>query len=564
MNMTAQSTDLIAASLAEAGKVGLVWHFGSDTLEWHGNAAAILGLAPQDVPESGYAFKGMINPQDLPNLMTALQERATSIMSDETAEKVKFNEPFRIRRRDGTQQTVRMDGFLRSTQAGDGVCFGGLLSQTQEWNAAVSDDFLQGRQSVMDHLERILLGRSSALKGRGYFMALGLDRVGLLNEAYGATCVDSVLVDSEKRLSAYIQGRGTLGRLSGDIYVIIMPDLPHSQADALAAGLIQMFASTPIITMHGPVMLGVSMGGTALHADTDKASDLIARTETALQEAKIRGRGCFVSSMPLEVKRTHARKLLAGGRAVYEALEQNRMRLAFQPIVDNQTGNVAYYECLIRMLDQHNKIIPADQFIPALEELGMMRLLDTYSLHAATRELERYQDLHLSVNVSNLSLIDVAWLRSAVSLLANRPDIARRMIIEVTESSVMQHVEHAARVINTLKDLGCQVALDDFGAGQTSFQQLKMLNVDIVKIDKSYIQDISNPLNMLFVDALLRLAKGMGLETVAEGIETLDEAEMIKQAGIQHVQGYALGFPSIERVWLPKAHKERSQIKAAG
>ena len=180
-------------------------------------------------------------------------------------------------------------------------------------------------------------------------------------------------------------------------------------------------------------------------------------------------------------------------------------------------------------------------------------------LNTAVRELEQFPEIMLSVNVSNQSLVDAGWLRAAVSLLADKQHISSRLIVEITESSAMNDVHAAARVVRTLKDLGCRIALDDFGAGSTSFMQLKLLSVDIVKIDKAYIRDIHDPMNQLFVKSLLELANGMGLQTVAEGAETKEEAAMLKMGGISHVQGYAIGFPSIERVWLPKNHELRTQ-----
>lgn len=551
---------LLEAVHADLGQVTFVWHFANNEVVWHGNPTGILGLTHEEVPQTASALKLLINPQDLPNLMTALQDHATRLDIEFHEHGIRVSEPFRLRMRDGTHQKLRIEGRLtQDSETGAAKLSGIILKDETLDDTGHLAGVMSGRKSMAAALEHLLLSRSAAVRNRGYFMALGLDRVGLLNAAHGASFVDTVLVEVEKRLNTFLDGKACVGRMAGDVYGLVFEDLPHSQADALATALLQIFTSTPILTIHGPVMIGLSIGGAALHSPEEKGSDVVARAEAALGEAKARGRGCFVVSSPLNEKRERARALLEGGHSVYRALEEGRMRMAYQPVMDMAAGKIAFFEALIRMVDGEGKLIAAEKFIPSLEELGMMRLLDIYVLNTAVRELEQFPDIMLSVNVSNQSLVDAGWLRAAVSLLSAKPHISSRLIVEITESSAMNDVHAAARVVRTLKDLGCRIALDDFGAGSTSFMQLKLLSVDIVKIDKAYIRDIHDPMNQLFVKSLLELANGMGLQTVAEGAETKEEAAMLKTGGVSHVQGYAIGFPSIERVWLPKNHELRTQ-----
>jgi EAL domain-containing protein (putative c-di-GMP-specific phosphodiesterase class I)/GGDEF domain-containing protein len=554
---------LLEAALADLGQVGLLWRFSDGTLDWRGDAPAVLGLLPADVPATAQALKGLINPQDLPNLMSALQAHAGRLDAHHPDTTLRVSEPFRLRLRDGSHRPMRLEGRLAVESESGAPILSGILMRDEPGAQTANPAILSSRSAIAGAIEHILLSRSAAVRNRGYFMALGLDRVGLLNAAHGAQFVDSVFIEVERRLASFLEGKARVGRMAGDVYGLVFEDLPHSQADALAAGLLQIFTTMPILTLHGPVMIGLSIGGAALLTPHEKGSDVVARAEAALSEAKKRGRGCFIVSSPLKEERETARALLAGGQSVYRALEDGRMRMAFQPIMDMEKGVTSFFECLIRMVDENGKLVSAEKFVPSLEELGMMRLLDIYSLHSAVRELEQFAELHLSVNVSNLSLVDAGWLRAAVSLLSGKRHVASRLIVEITESSAMEDIHTAVRVVRTLKDLGCRIALDDFGAGQTSFRQLKMLSVDIVKIDKEYIRNIQEPVNQLFVKSLLELATGIGLQTVAEGAETLAEAELLREGGIGHIQGYAFGFPSIERVWLPKNHELRQQGRAS-
>lgn len=560
--VSAANNPLLSATLADLGQVDFIWRFVDGTIAWGGDAARILGMQKEDLPGAASNFKSLINPQDLPNLMTALQDHAARLDGLTPDQTIRVSEPFRLRMRDGQHRDMRMEGRMAIDVKSGAPVLSGVMMEDTSCGVSPSSVILSHRAAIASAIENILLSRSAAVRSRGYFMALGLDRVGLLNAAHGASFVDTVLIEVEKRLSAFLDGKASVGRMAGDVYGLIFEDLPHSQADALATALLQIFTSTPILTLHGPVMIGLSIGGAALETSSEKGSDIVARAEAALGEAKKAGRGCFVVSDPFRQGRDNARSLLAGGQAVYNALENGRMRMAFQPVMNMKRDDTAFYECLIRMVDDKGKLVAAEQFIPSLEELGMMRLLDIFSLHCAVRELEAFSNINLSVNVSNLSLVDAGWLRTAVSLLAGKPHIARRLIVEITESSAMDDIEVAARVVRTLKDLGCRIALDDFGAGQTSFRQLKMLEVDIVKIDKDYIRNIQDPVNALFVRSLLELAGGLGLETVAEGAETMLEAQSLREHGIDFIQGYAFGFPSIERVWLPKNHELRAQREA--
>jgi len=578
--MTHKHSNPLFNVLADAGQVGMTWHFGKDDLAWHGDAAAVLMVDAAQVPATGHDFKRLINPQDLPAFMSTLQELVGRLGSGSRKKKDREGESlksetvlasvmFRFRARNGLQNTYKIQGRISMSEDGitprlDAVLVNLTQAQPVIGTApsTVRDhDDVSGRTYIASRIERLLVSSTAhdGVMNRGYFMALGVDRVGLLNEAYGAACVDTVLMDVEKRLSAILSHNAEVSRISGDIYGIVFPDLVHQEADNVAALLLQHFSSNPFVTMYGPVMMSLSIGGAPFLEAAEKGSDVIARAEAGMREAKARGRGCFVVTPGIAQRRENAQKILEAGQKVFKALEEGRMRMAFQPVIAVGNEQVSFFECLIRMLDHDGKLVPAYQFVPALEGLGMTRVIDVFALHAAVRELKAFSSLSLSVNVSNVSLTDPAWLRSAVSLLKDHPDVASRLVVEITESSAMQDMDAARRVITTLKQMGCRIALDDFGAGQTSFIQLKELHIDIVKIDKDYIRNIGDPTNKLFVRALLDLAAGLGIQTVAEGAETIEEAEYLKTQGVDNIQGYAYGFPSIERVWLPKNHRMRTQ-----
>jgi EAL domain-containing protein (putative c-di-GMP-specific phosphodiesterase class I) len=258
-------------------------------------------------------------------------------------------------------------------------------------------------------------------------------------------------------------------------------------------------------------------------------------------------------------KAQQRRRNLAVG-ALRSALRQDRLLFAFQPVVCAATGKIDYFECLLRMRDEDGEIVTGSDFITTVEHLGLIGLVDRFVLDRAVQELDTHPEVRLGFNVSGLTACDRPWLRSLMSVLRSRPELARRIIIEITETAALYDIEETVRFVDTLRHAGCRVALDDFGAGHTTLRHLQALAVDIVKIDGSFIQNLADsPENRVFLRHLLGLTKGFGLSTVAECVECAEDAELLRAEGIAYLQGYHIGPPTIERPWLgntaPRASK---------
>jgi len=238
--------------------------------------------------------------------------------------------------------------------------------------------------------------------------------------------------------------------------------------------------------------------------------------------------------------------------------------LAFQPVVCAATGIVDYFECLLRMRDEKGSVVPAGEFISVIEELGLIGRIDRYVLGSTIEELATDPDVRLGFNISGLTACDRPWLRLLISQLRHRPELARRLVVEITETAALSDIEESARFVDTLRGLGCRVALDDFGAGHTSLRHLQILPVDIVKIDGSLVRNLTKrPQCRVFLRHLLGLAKGFGLGTIAECVESAEEAALLRSEGIEYLQGYHFGRPSLERAWLTAARADRFDVPAA-
>lgn len=236
---------------------------------------------------------------------------------------------------------------------------------------------------------------------------------------------------------------------------------------------------------------------------------------------------------------------------VQAALREDRLLFAFQPVVRAATGEVDYFECLLRMRDEAGNIGAGAEFITTIEHLGLIGLIDRFVLEKTIEELGTAPEVRLGFNVSGLTAGDRPWLRSLISRMRNRPDLARRLVVEITETATLHDVEESARFVDTLRHAGCRVALDDFGAGHTSLRHLQALAVDIVKIDGSFIRNLADSAeNRVFLRHLRGLTRGFGLSTVAECVETAEDAALLRSEGIDYLQGYHIGVPTTERPWV--------------
>lgn len=236
---------------------------------------------------------------------------------------------------------------------------------------------------------------------------------------------------------------------------------------------------------------------------------------------------------------------------VQTALRQDRLLFAFQPVVCAATGKIDYFECLLRMRDANGSIVAGGEFITPIERLGQIGFIDDYVLERTVRELVEHPGITLGLNISSLTARDGSWLRSLVSLVRGWSDLGRRLVVEITETAALVDIEESARFVDSLREAGCRVALDDFGVGHTSLRQLRSLAVDTVKVDGSFVRNLAdNREKRVLLRELLDVINGFGCTTVAEGVETAEDAAVVRAEGFSYLQGYHLGPPTIERAWL--------------
>lgn len=227
------------------------------------------------------------------------------------------------------------------------------------------------------------------------------------------------------------------------------------------------------------------------------------------------------------------------------AIEHDRLFLLLQPIVTTLTRRKIFHEGLLRLRTQTGDIVAASDFIIDAERHNIVRDVDRRALQLAILALEKHRGFDIAVNISSLTTADFSWVQSLDELTLDRRGVVRRLIVEITETAAIEDMNRTLSFIDSLKDLGARVAIDDYGAGHTNFTNLNLFAPDIVKIDSSYVQRYREPNARKFLEALVDLSQTLAFETVAEGVETEACAQAMSGLGITYMQGYLFGQPAL-------------------
>ncbi|HKT17631.1 MAG TPA: EAL domain-containing protein, partial [Stellaceae bacterium] len=496
----------MARALAAAGDVAYVWELDTDALQWHG-ALGDLGFSAALALARGQAFAERINPDDLLLRQQQLHSHYTR--------GTRFDCEYRIRLENGDFAWLHDRGAAEFDKLGRPKRFFGVLRlvtsrkhQEQQLEHCANYDELTGHfnkkrlREVLDHL----LAASFRANHPGAYLAVGVDKLATINDAFGYKAADEVLVEIGHRLDQCLRASDVIGRVGGDRFGIVLAHCAESHVAAAADKILAAVSRVPIATTVGPIYATVSIGSIAFPDQAKTAYEVMTRAESALAEAKRAGRDCLVPYRLSEEQRSRHRVDMALGERVQRALKEGRLKLAYQPVVASTSGAIDYHECLLRMIAEDGRVIMAGAFVPAIEQLGFIRLIDRFVLETAVAEVAEHEDICLGINISGLTATDRPWLRTFTSLLRNKPAVARRLLVEITETEALHDIEESVRFVGTLRELGCRVALDDFGAGFTSLRHLQALAVDIVKIDGSFVRNLTQSAdNQVFLRHLVGL-----------------------------------------------------------
>jgi diguanylate cyclase (GGDEF)-like protein/PAS domain S-box-containing protein len=406
---------------------------------------------------------------------------------------------------------------------------------------------LPNRALFTDRVDHALA--SAARDGRSLaVLFLDLDNFKAINDGLGHAAGDELLKTVAQRLREQLRTEDTAARFGGDEFAVL---LEHITDPSQVAHVCQRIAAALRVGCHiqgTPVFAQVSIGVT-YSSDGATAEELLRNADMAMYGAKANGKSCFLVFEPVMHQRVAQRLKLESD--LRRALDDGHLRVYYQPVFELPGQRIVGVEALVRWLHpDRGMILPLD-FIPVAEDTGLIVPLGRWVLKEACAQVRRWQqeiaglqDLNGAVNISPRQLDDPAIVRHVQEALAASGLRPEKLVLEITESILMRDVAAAAARLEDLSDLGVKLAVDDFGTGQSSLSQLRRFPVDILKIDKSFVDNIDrDPMASKLLTVVAGLGASLGLDVVAEGVESAAQAAIIEGLGTLYVQGYLYSRP---------------------
>lgn len=389
-------------------------------------------------------------------------------------------------------------------------------------------------EAVEDHAARAVL-------------VIDIDRFGRLNACLGSLVGDEMLITVARRIKGALRVRDTLARVGGDQFAVLMTiDEDPTEAQRLA-DRIQRALITPFRLTDYEIRVECSIGIAYGRDETGDTAEMIRHAQFAVKRGKATGRVECYQRQEFVI----AREQFGMETALRRAIENDRLRLAYQPICDLATGQIVAFEALARWTHEDGREIPPTQFIPVAEESGLIVPLGRWAIDAAARTLAAWDatagghcGVRVAVNLSAIQLQRDAIAPVVEAALARSRLGGDRFTLELTESAIVSDPDRIAQAMHALKDLGTTLAMDDFGTGYSNLAYLQKLPIDVLKIDRSFVTGmLADRDKVSIVRAILSLAQALNMQTTAEGIETGDLAQTLAALGCTYGQGYVFARP---------------------
>lgn len=376
---------------------------------------------------------------------------------------------------------------------------------------------------------------------------IDLDGFKEVNDILGHHLGDQLLCQAADRIRKILRASDTLARQGGDEFIIILPDLE----DVLHAGRI---AQDILFTLSRPFELeeqlayvSASIGIASYPADSTDIEALVSHADQAMYAAKAMGRNCFCHFTPSMQARAQHR--LSLGNDLRKALIEQQLEVHFQPIVDLSTGQVSKAEALVRWRHPQRGMISPAEFIPVAEEIGLIVDIGDWVFQQAVKALEEWRrlvghDVQMSVNKSPRQFLSASKSIDWIDYMAQHRLPPQALVVEITEGLLLDERSAVVESLLAYRDAGVQVSIDDFGTGYSAMSYLKKFDVDYLKIDQSFIRDITtNPSDLAIAEAVIVMAHKLGMQVVAEGVETMAQRDLLREAGCDFVQGFYYARP---------------------
>lgn len=432
---------------------------------------------------------------------------------------------------------------------------------------------LANRALFTDRVSRSLKRAANSPQRPG-LLFLDLDDFKSVNDSLGHAAGDELLLVVADRLRTSLRAADTVARLGGDEFAVLVDSCQGEEELAhTAQRLLDVLRRAVVLEGHD-IVVTPSIGGAVASTGLEKFDDLLRDADAAMYLAKERGKGRYETFQPgMSAQLVRRAQLKSDLR---RAVERGELRLVYQPTVDLATGHVRGMEALVRWLHPSLGMLSPAEFIPLAEETGLIVQIGSWVLHEACAQAKRWQrdnpswpSLLMSVNVSARQLHDDDFVHDVETALRDSGLEPSRLALELTETVVVQDSQGTIQRLQRLKDTGVTIALDDFGTGYSTLSYLQSLPVDLIKVDKSFIDQLANPTGRQhdFMEAVVNLIQSMKLPSVAEGIESEQQAQQLRQLNCEYGQGFLFARPlAAEDVqsWIDEACRTTALAHAAG
>ncbi|MCS3445343.1 MULTISPECIES: bifunctional diguanylate cyclase/phosphodiesterase [Bradyrhizobium] len=550
-----------ASILASLGQATFAWDLATDAIAWSDNVAAVFPDIPVAALASGAELAKLIEP-------------SRSVRSDA------LGAPAPVRGGEGVPYRIEY-GVRAVTSAPviwieeTGCWFAGADGRPARVQGVVRINNerhardeqllkLSRHDPLTNELNRTHLIASLAetmeecarFRSSCAFMLIGIDHLARVNDAFGFDVADAVIAEVAKRIRARLRSGDMLGRFSGNKFGLILRNCTVDDTNVAAERFLAAVRDEVVPTKSGPVSVTVSIGAVTIPRHARSAEEAVNRAQETLETAKSRRAGSFALWKPNVERDAQRRVNIRVTDEIVTALNERRIVIGFEPVVDARLRQPAFYECLVRMEQDDGRALLAPDIVPVAERLGLIRLVDHRVLELAIAELAAAPGVQLSLNISPDTTMDPDWWATIESLMRAHPGVGERLIVEITETVAIQDIDDVRGFVTRLKNFGSRIAIDDFGAGYTSFRNLRKLGVDIVKIDGAFVQNIVRSADdRAFVQTLIDLARRLEIKTVAEWVQDEEAAVMLRDWGCDFIQGRLIGLASPDRPWNAPAEK---------
>jgi diguanylate cyclase (GGDEF)-like protein len=542
--------------LASLGQAAFDWDIATDSISWSDHVSAVFPDIPLERLSSGVEFAKLVEPQG------SIRSEALLLSPPvHGADGVPYRIEYGVRISTSAPVLwIEETGCWFAGPDGRPARAHGIVRINNERHVRDEQLLRLSRNDPLTgelnrtHLIAALaeaIEEAHRYRGNSAFMLIGIDHLARINDAFGFDVADAVILEVARRIRSRLRGGDVLGRFSGNKFGLVLKNCTVEDMNVAAERLLAGVRDEIVPTRSGPVSVTASIGAVNVPRHARSTEEAVNRAHETLDAAKRRRAGSFSIWRPNVERDAQRRVNIRVTDEIVTALNERRIVMAYEPVVTTVSRETAFYECMVRMEHDDGRVLLAPDIVPVAERLGLIRLVDHRVLELVVAELADAPDVTLSLNISPDTTMDPDWWTSIESLMRANPGVAERLIVEITETVAIHDIDDLRSFVRRLKNLGSRIAIDDFGAGHTSFRNLRKLGVDILKIDGAFVQKIVRSADdRAFVQTLIDLARRLSIETVAEWVQDEEAANLLREWGCGYIQGRLIGLASAERPWV--------------